>query len=130
MVENEAFDDVIEGPVAQLGRERSTALEIERARARQLDRAADPIRPVSSSGKRVGAEPAVKQNAEFVAIAGNAIERIERNPLEACDPIEPDPQFGCQILQLAAIVDREHRQILMTPPPPSSTDKRRVGKER
>src|SRR3546814_14540492 len=75
------------------------------------------MRPVSSRGKRVGAEPAVKQNAEFVAIAGNAIERIERKPLEACDPIEPDPQFGCQILKLAAMVDREHRQILMHPPP-------------
>src|SRR3546814_11123036 len=83
MVENEAFDDVIEGPVAQLGRERSTALEIERARARQLARAADPIRPVSSSGKRVGPEPDVQQNAEFVALAGNAIERIDRQPPEA-----------------------------------------------
>src|SRR3546814_2373496 len=76
-----------------------------------LDRASDPIRPVSSGGKGVGAEPAVKQKAEFVAIAGSATERIERKPLEACDPIEPDPQFGCQILKLAAMVDREHRQI-------------------
>src|SRR3546814_15361511 len=117
MVENEAFDDVIEGPVAQLGRERSTALEIERARARQLDRAADPIRPVSSSGKRVGAEPAVKQNAAFVDIAGNAIERIDRKPLEPCDPNTPNPTFACQLTTLPALLHRQHSHLFVPPLP-------------
>ena len=90
VVEDQAFDAVPGRPFAQRAADVRAALEAQRDRARQLDRAADPERLAARLVERVAAEPVVEQDAAVGPAAGGLARRLEAEPLEVRDVLVGD----------------------------------------
>ena len=115
VVEAQALDGVPDRPFDELRAEASAVLEIERARARQLDRPADPERMVGGAKQSLAAIGAVDQHAE----AGPAIRHpgggLHGQDLEVGDALGRRADLLRHGFELNAMVDGKRHQRLGLP---------------
>ena len=110
MVEAQAFDGVPDRPFHELGAERAAALEIERARARQLDGAADPERMIGGAEQGLAAIGAVDQHAEAGAAVRHLRRGLDGEHLEVGNALDRRADLLRHRLELHAVVDGERHE--------------------
>ena len=112
VVMHEAFDDVVHGPCPQLAGDVRTAFERERDRAGHFDRATDPVRQVGGRLERALSVEPVEQDAEAAIALREAVHGAQCQRLERVDARGVGAEARAQVLELAAMVDGEHRQLV------------------
>ena len=115
VIDHQAFRDVLGRPLAQREREVGARLELQRARAGQLDRPRDPPCRAGQRRQHGLAVAVVDDDAEArIAAPGRggrsaAPGAVGEQCLEAGDAL--DRHAGRELLELAAMVEREHREL-------------------
>src|SRR6516165_8690253 len=94
-------------PFDQLGPERAAELEFERARARLLDRPADPEAVIDGAEQRLAPVPAVKQHAITGPTCRDLGGGLDREQLEVADALARLAGVVGDLLELRAVVDRQ-----------------------
>src|SRR5579863_2901427 len=116
MIEAQALDRVANRPFDQLGAERAAEFEVERPRARLLDRAADPEIVVDGAKQRLAAIFAVEQHAEARSSRRDFRRRFDREALEGADTLARRLRLVGDLLELRAMIDGEGHQIVWLAP--------------
>ena len=101
MIAGQAFHDMPHGPGYQLDADIAAAFEFKRARPRDFDGSADPIRPVGQLRENIEPETVVDQHPETRVALRNLVERLEGEALEAGDAGRRTSEFVGQFVELA-----------------------------
>ena len=110
VIEAQAFDGVADRPFDQLGAERSAEFEIERARARLLDRATDPEIVICGAEQGVAAIPAVEQHAVAGPPSRDRGGGLDGQALECPDAFARRAGVVGDLLELGAVIDGQRHQ--------------------
>ena len=107
VIEAEALDRMCDRPFLELGAERAAEFEIERARARLLDRSSDPEVVIEGAKERLAAILSVEQHAVARAAGGDLRRRLDRQQLESADALTIHARIVGDFFKLGAMVDRK-----------------------
>ena len=107
VVEAQALDRMGDRPFDELGAERAAELELERARARLLDRPADPEAVIDGAEQRLAPIFAVEQHAIAGPAGRDLGGGLDREQLEVADALAGRAGVVGDLLELGAMVDRQ-----------------------
>ncbi len=110
MVEAQALDGVADRPFDELRAETAAAFEIERPRARQFHRSADPERMVGGAEEGLAAIGAVEQHAEARPSIRHAGRGLDGQHLEVADALDRRADLVRHRFELHPVIDGERHQ--------------------
>ena len=108
MIARQAFDDMRQWPAIEFHADVVIAFKFQRARPRRFDRPSDPVVTVSQLRQDSKSEPIVDQHSEPWILPGNTVQCLQGQLLELADAFLRATQVADQLVELAAMVDRQH----------------------
>ena len=112
MIEGQALDHMVGRPGREFGRHVGRAFKLQRARAGQFDGASDPVGMLRRRLQPPHPEPTVQQDAKARIALGQPVDGLERQGLEGRDAFGIGADLAAQVLELAAVVHGQDRQLV------------------